>query len=79
MSTETELAAVKEQLRGLRERLDEVHHAVIGNGSPGLKVQVDRHDQQLALINRVVLMVAAPSMIAIIGAIGWLITKVVHS
>lgn len=40
------LGRIEGKLASLCERLDDHHTTLFGNGSPGLKTQVDRLDQQ---------------------------------
>ncbi len=39
------------RLQAIEEKLDKLIYALHGNGSPGLKTIVDRHDQQLRIVS----------------------------
>lgn len=66
---ESQFRNVREHLEKQDRVLEKLDHAVNGNGEPGLKRTVDRHEQTLRWVKRVGWAVVTPILAAIGGGI----------
>ena len=67
MTQKEQLAAMGVQLTAMEKQLTELHHTIIGNGKPGLKIEVDRLNQRQRLRDWVMTIVLAPLVLTVIG------------
>lgn len=69
MTTKEQLAAMAVQLDIMQKQVEELHHTIIGNGKPGLKLEVDRLNQRQKFRDWVMTIVFVPLAIGVIIAL----------